>query len=249
MFNSLQAQVESLKKGFSNDNRVSNIDSSVEKSKVNNTSTIQIDQSLDEQAGRVEAFERLKNIISDQLKTISRHQEELQEQQIMHEMTVKQLESATQLAKDAQNGEADAERHILALKLEIDQLKKKIQNQSSLDLSHTLKKKNSSIFKNIRRIGRSRMSPKISSLNVSDSVFNDSTGQIYKSTQNSNISINFNEKNPKFMNGELFNDENSLSFANQNEIISPISSTTLLNSSSFKNRNSVLKKVMYKLWH
>ncbi|GBG26049.1 Kinesin, putative [Hondaea fermentalgiana] len=75
---------------------------------------------------RRKSFERLDRIVVDQLDSITRYKEELAEERALHEKTIKQLESATQLAKDAQVGEADAERQLVALRIEADQLREKL---------------------------------------------------------------------------------------------------------------------------
>jgi len=73
------------------------------------------------------SFERLDRIVVDQLDAIKRYKEELTEERALHEKTIKQLESATQLAKDAQVGEADAERQIDTLRTELEQLREQLQ--------------------------------------------------------------------------------------------------------------------------
>jgi hypothetical protein len=79
-----------------------------------------------------QSFERLDRAVNDQLDTIARLREELVEERALHDKTVKQLESATLLAKDAQAGEADAERQVVALKIEVDQLRERLRKGGSL---------------------------------------------------------------------------------------------------------------------
>jgi len=74
---------------------------------------------------RRRSFETLDKLILEHLNTISRLEEELAEERGLHEMTSEQLDSSTKLAKDAQQGEADAERQLISLRLEIDQLKQR----------------------------------------------------------------------------------------------------------------------------
>ncbi len=79
-----------------------------------------------------QSFEHLDRAVNDQLDTIARLREELVEERALHDKTVKQLESATLLAKDAQAGEADAERQVVALKIEVDQLRERLRKGGSL---------------------------------------------------------------------------------------------------------------------
>jgi len=66
----------------------------------------------------------------EQLAKATMYKEDLVAERALHEKTIKQLESATQLAKDAQMGEADAERQVIALRLEIQQLKSHLGSNS-----------------------------------------------------------------------------------------------------------------------
>mmetsp|Transcript_11480 Transcript_11480/g.18370 ORF Transcript_11480/g.18370 Transcript_11480/m.18370 type:complete len:165 (+) Transcript_11480:3-497(+) len=60
---------------------------------------------------------------------IEQLQEDLTDERALHEKTIKQLESATQLAKDAQIGEEEKKRQVVKLQLELEGLRTKMKKK------------------------------------------------------------------------------------------------------------------------